>query len=127
MATTPDREEVTHMGARINYVIQDGGDTAVVLYSHWGEDGWQVELSNALIHSKKRWSDSSYATRMIICKFIDQSYGEGLLTETGFGIYSVTLPFTDVWDTTVVIDLSKQTVDGESFESFILEHAGVSV
>jgi hypothetical protein len=127
MATTPIRKEVALMGARINYVIQDGGDTAVVLYSHWGEDGWQVELSNALNHSKKRWSDYTYATRMIICSFIDQAYGEDLMTETGFGIYSVTVPYADVWDKTVVIDLSKQEVDGESFESFLKEHAGVSV
>lgn len=115
------------MGSPINYVIQDGGDTAVVLYSHWGANGWQGDLAEALIHSKPRWSDASYATRMLICSFINEAYGEDLMTETGFGIYSVTLPHTDVWNEEVLIDFSKKTVNDEPFADFIKQHAGVSV
>lgn len=116
------------MGAQINFVIQDGSDTAVVLYSHWGADGWEYELAQALNHASPRLSvdDCSYATRMLICSLIHQS-SEDLMTETGFGIYSTKLPYTDNWDDTVSIDLSKKTVNHQSFADFIKEHTGVSV
>lgn len=111
------------MGARINYVIQDGSDTAVVLYSHWGADGWEYELTQALAHAEPRLDDYSYATRMIISSLIDQSSDE-LMSQTGFGIYAVTVPFTlDMFDEAVVIDLSKKTVNDVAFDVFM---AGVS-
>jgi len=95
------------MGARINYVFNDGeGTGAVVLYSHWGETEWQRDLSMALEHSKPRWKDMSYCTRMMISYLIQDS----VLEETGFGIYAVTGPNFDLGETTVVIDLAKETI-----------------
>ena len=100
------------MGARIHYVFKDveaavGEPTAnVVLYSHWGETEWQRDLSQALLHAKPRWSDASYFTRMVISYLIQDS----VFSETGFGIYAIRDINEDLGDTTVVIDISKETI-----------------
>jgi hypothetical protein len=95
------------MGARINYVFKDVEDEAhVVLYSHWGETEWQRDLAMALEHSKPRWRDYSYCTRMMISYFMQDS----ILDEIGFGIYAITGTNYDLGDTTVVIDIAKETI-----------------
>jgi len=100
------------MGARINYVFKDtdpavGEPSAyVVLYSHWGQDNWQPDIAAALTHSRARWSDSSYATRMMISYLIQDS----VLDQTGFGIYAINDLHQDLGDTTVIIDMSKETI-----------------
>jgi hypothetical protein len=95
------------MGARINYVFKDSdAHPAVVLYSHWGETEWQRDLAMALEHSKPRWSDDSYATRMMISYLIQDS----VLEETGFGIYAVNGPNYELGDMTVIVDLLHKTV-----------------
>lgn len=95
------------MGARINFVFKDVEDEAsVVLYSHWGETEWQRDLAMALQHAKPRWSDASYFTRMMISYLIQDS----VLDETGFGIYAVQGTNFDLGETTVVIDISKETI-----------------
>ena len=59
------------MGARINYLFNEGAEEpAVWLYSHWGETDWQVDIANALMHARPRWQDTSYAIRNIISKLI---------------------------------------------------------
>jgi len=112
------------MGARINFVFKDSGNSAVVLYSHWGETEWRRDLAMALEHAKPRWSDDSYATRMMISYFMQDS----ILEETGFGIYSITGPNYDMGDTTVIVDLSNHTVIDEqrnvvAWDVFILAYA----
>jgi hypothetical protein len=95
------------MGARINFVFKDREDKpAVVLYSHWGQDEWQRDLAMALQHSKPRWSDYAYFNRMMISYLMQDS----LLDETGFGIYAITGTDYDLGDTTVVIDIAKETI-----------------
>ena len=95
------------MGARIHYVFKDVEDEAsVVLYSHWGETEWQRDLAMALQHSKPRWSDYAYFNRMMISYLMQDS----ILDETGFGIYSITGSNFDLGDTTVVIDIAKETI-----------------
>lgn len=95
------------MGARIHFVFKDVEDEAsVVLYSHWGETEWQRDLSMALEHSKPRWSDYAYFNRMMISYLMQDS----ILDETGFGIYSVKGTDFDLGDTTVVIDIAKETI-----------------
>ena len=95
------------MGARINFVFKDVEDEAhVVLYSHWGETEWQRDLAQALLHAKPRWSDASYFTRMIISYLIQDS----VFSDTGFGIYAINDINEDLGDTTVVIDISKETI-----------------
>ena len=95
------------MGARINFVFKDVEDEAhVVLYSHWGETEWQRDLSQALLHAKPRWSDSTYCTRMIISWLMQDS----LFSETGFGIYAISDINADLGETTVVVDIAKETI-----------------
>jgi hypothetical protein len=95
------------MGARINFVFKDVEDEAhVVLYSHWGETEWQRDLSMALDHAKPRWSDYAYCTRMVISYLMQDS----ILEETGFGIYAITGTNFDLGETTVVIDIAKETI-----------------
>lgn len=100
------------MGARIHYVFKDVeaaiGEPAshVVLYSHWGETEWQRDLAMALLHAKPRWSDASYFTRMIISYLIQDS----VFSDTGFGIYAINDIHEDLGDTTVIIDISKETI-----------------
>jgi hypothetical protein len=95
------------MGARIHYVFKDVEDEAsVVLYSHWGEGEWQRDIAMALQHSKPRWSDNAYFNRMMISYLMQDS----ILEDTGFGIYAVTGTNFDLGDTTVIIDVSKETI-----------------
>ena len=100
------------MGARIHYVFKDVeaavGEPAshVVLYSHWGETEWQRDIAQALLHAKHRWSDASYFTRMIISYLMQDS----IFSDTGFGIYAINDINEDLGDTTVVIDISKETI-----------------
>jgi hypothetical protein len=100
------------MGARIHYVFKDveaavGEPSAhVVLYSHWGETEWQRDLAQALLHAKPRWSDGSYFTRMIISYLIQDS----VFSSTGFGIYAIRDINEDLGDTTVIVDITKETI-----------------
>jgi hypothetical protein len=100
------------MGARIHYVFKDveaavGEPSAhVVLYSHWGETEWQRDLAQALLHAKPRWSDASYFTRMMISYLMQDS----IFSATGFGIYAINDINEDLGDTTVVIDITKETI-----------------
>jgi hypothetical protein len=95
------------MGARINYVFKDSlTHPSVVLYSHWGETEWQRDLAMALQHSRPRWIDQTYATRMMISYLIQDS----VLEETGFGIYAVNGPNYDLGEFTVVVDFNNKTI-----------------
>jgi hypothetical protein len=104
------------MGARINFVFKDGTDTSVVLYSHWGQTDWITDIAGALNHSRARWGDTSYATRMMISYLMQDC----ILDETGFGIYSINNAGSfDLGEQTVVIDMYNSTVDNVSFLDFI--------
>lgn len=94
------------MGARINFVFKDGSDSSVVLYSHWGQTEWESDLAGALQHAKPRWSDSSYATRMMISYLIQDS----VMDETGFGIYAVSGDNLYLGEQTIIIDFVNKTV-----------------
>lgn len=94
------------MGARINFVFKDGTDSSVVLYSHWGQTEWESDIAGALEHSKARWNDSSYGTRMMISYLIKDQ----VMDETGFGIYAVSGDNYDLGEQTVIIDFVNKTV-----------------
>ena len=106
------------MGARVNFVFNDGTNNAVVLYSHWGADTWEQDLAQAIKHAEPRKGDYSYFTRMVISHLIQNE----LLNETGFGIYAVNPnDEPNLWATdTVEIDLVKETVNGYSFDSMLV-------
>jgi len=95
------------MGARINFVFDDGTESLVALYSHWGEDTWQDDLAGALDHAKPRHGDHSYFTRMVISHLIHPH----VLDETGFGIYAINRSeINNNFDKTVVLDLVNNLV-----------------
>ena len=94
------------MGARINFVFKDGTDASVVLYSHWGQDSWEPDLAEALVHARPRINDSSYGTRMIISYLIQHN----ILDETGYGIYSIQSDNYDLGEQTVIVDFVNQTI-----------------
>jgi hypothetical protein len=110
------------MGARINYVFKDSeAGPSVVLYSHWGQDGWEYDITAALEHSRPRWQDSSYATRMMISHLIQHS----VLEETGFGIYAINNDNWDLGEQTVVIDFTNNTITDNvpvTFDNFIMAY-----
>ena len=90
------------MGARINFVFDDGTESLAVLYSHWGEDTWQDYLAGALEHAQPRKGDYSYFTRMVISYLIKDE----ILEETGYGIYAIGRDHVGKgFDKTVVLDL----------------------
>jgi hypothetical protein len=95
------------MGARINFVFKDSeAGPHVVLYSHWGQDGWETDIARALEHSRSRWIDYSYGTRMMISSLLQHN----ILDETGFGIYAINGTNFDLGEQTVVIDFTDNTV-----------------
>jgi len=113
------------MGARINYVFKDSEKgPMVVLYSHWGETEWQRDLAMALQHSKPRWQDSAYGTRMIISYLINGS----ILDETGFGIYAIEQDGYDLGEKTVLVDFVTKTVTDNvsvAFDLFVAAYRPV--
>ncbi len=95
------------MGARINFVFDDGTESLVALYSHWGEDTWQDDLAGALDHAKPRHGDHSYFTRMVISHLIHPH----VLEETGYGIYAIGRDHVGKgFDRTIVLDLLNSTI-----------------
>jgi hypothetical protein len=95
------------MGARINFVFDDGTESLAVLYSHWGESTWEDDLVGALVHAQPRKGDYSYFTRMVISHLIK----DYVLDETGFGIYAIGRDHVGKGlDKTVVLDLLSNTV-----------------
>jgi len=95
------------MGARINFVFDDGTDSLVNLYSHWGESNWENDLIDALVHAQPRKGDYSYFTRMVISYLIK----DDLMRETGFGIFAINRSeIGNNFDKTVVLDLVNNIV-----------------
>jgi hypothetical protein len=117
------------MGARINFVFKDSEEgPSVVLYSHWGQDGWEVDIAKALEHAKPRLNDSSYGTRMIVSYLLQHN----ILDETGFGLYAINNTNYDLGEQTVVIDFVNKTVTDsvpvkwDNFiKAYLPEHAAV--
>jgi hypothetical protein len=107
------------MGARINFVFDDGTDSLVNLYSHWGESNWKDDLVHALVHAQPRKGDTSYFTRMVISYLIQ----DAILDETGFGIYAINRSeIANNFDKTVVLDLVNNLLtdldDGKTVELY---------
>jgi hypothetical protein len=92
------------MGARVNYIFDDGTDALVVLYSHWGADSIESDLEKAFAHAEPRKGDDSYWTRMVISYLLKDE----LLAETGFGIFAINrseINTLDNWGENVIISV----------------------
>ena len=71
------------MGDRANFgFVQPNGNT-IVLYGHWAGNQMLANLAEAVFKARGRWSDPSYATRIVISQMIGDSWG----FETGWGLH----------------------------------------
>ena len=116
------------MGDRIVYTIKQDKDLSVNLYSHWGGYDRFEALANALRAAEPRWSDTSYATRIIVSQLIGDQWAE----ETGFGLWASDSGGAYGGDhPDITINLINKTVEDEtgthSFEEFINYHGAVKV
>lgn len=113
------------MGSRTNFVVKQGEDRYVTLYSHWGGDEKMLDLAHALRKAQPRWTDYGYATR-ILFNALQSDYD----SETGYGIYadenggeeSYQHTVIDFTDYTVIVDGAKH-----SFETFIEKYSGATL
>ena len=111
------------MGDRIVYSINQDSNLSINLYSHWGGYGRFILLANALEKARPRWTDTSYATRIIVSQLIGDQWD----SETGFGLWASNESGDYGGDhPDIIINLVNQTVEDEtgthSFEGFIDYH-----
>ena len=105
------------MGARTVWKFRTGEDTAIHLYAHWGGSDKLRATAEAIARAKSRWSDETYATRIMISTII----GDDWLSETGYGIWAGWLDeeyFEEEYDP-VTIDPTNQTV---SYGAFVMPY-----
>jgi hypothetical protein len=116
------------MGARVVFTLIQADGLRLNLYSHWGETERFPNLAHALNASRPRWSDETYAARIIISNLIgpqwDQETGFGLWASKEDGDYGGDCP-------DITIDLVNKTVIDETgthtFDNFISYHGGLLV
>jgi hypothetical protein len=110
------------MGARCTFVFKQSNDLGVALYSHWGEDSMNQDLALALQHAAKRKGDESYYVRMAISFLLN----EGVMEETGFGLYACNTQDLGFMDHPIIINLTNNTVEDDTgihdIDSFIEYH-----
>lgn len=114
------------MGARVVFTIKQTDGLRLNLYSHWGEYERFQNLAHALDKARPRWSDESYAARIIVSNLIgpdwDSELGFGLWASSEDGLYGG-----DCQD--ILIDLSNNTVTDETgthtFDNFISYHGAM--
>jgi hypothetical protein len=115
------------MGDRIVFSIRQDESLSLNLYSHWGGYGRFIDLAKALEVAKPRWTDATYAARIIVSQLIgdqwDSELGFGLWASTEHGDYGGDHP-------DIVIDLVNKTVSDEtgthSFDQFISYHGALT-
>ncbi len=100
----------------------EGKPRSIFLYTHWGADGLEKVLANALDSDagRGRWRDGSYLARIIFDAVIGDQQG----TETGFGIAPHVL---DEEFPTIKVDLEAMTVNGVTYEDFIKDPSQFSL
>lgn len=74
------------MGDRAVFGFRDRehDDATVWLYSHWGGEGQNEALAEALLHAAPRWNDPSYATRIAVSRIVGTDWSQ----EYNFGLYA---------------------------------------
>ena len=58
-------------------------ETTIYLYQHWSGSDQITNFANALEKARPRWSDPSYATRIMTSQLVNEYWND----ETGFGLY----------------------------------------
>lgn len=104
------------MGARTNFELKDSKGS-VWLYSHWGGDTKAEDLATALHKAEPRWSDHSYAMRIVVSQLIGKDWD----SETGYGLSSYECGEESY--SPITVDFTKDTVYYEdrnySFKGFV--------
>ena len=70
------------MGDRANFGFRQSDGNTIVLYGHWAGHNMLANLAEAVSKAQNRWSDPSYATRIVVSQMV----GEGWAMETGWGL-----------------------------------------
>lgn len=58
-------------------------ETTIYLYQHWSGSDQITNFAYALEKARPRWSDSSYATRIMVSQLVNDQWE----SETGYGLY----------------------------------------
>ena len=101
------------MGARTNFIVKQGENRFVTLYSHWGGESKLQDLAHALKKAEPRWSDYGYATRILFNAL--QSNHD---SETGWGIYADELGGEEEYQSTIIDFTNKTVIVDEKVFSF---------
>lgn len=70
------------MGDRANFGFKDRKGDTVFLYGHWAGHRMLENLADAVQAAEPRWTDESYATRIVISQLINDEWP----SQTGWGI-----------------------------------------
>ena len=70
------------MGDRANFGFKQSNDETIVLYGHWAGHDMLSNLAEAVENARPRWTDESYATRIVISNLVGEQWHE----TTGWGL-----------------------------------------
>jgi hypothetical protein len=70
------------MGDRANFGFKQSNDETIVLYGHWAGHAMLGNLASAVETARPRWTDESYATRIVISNLVGDNWHE----LTGWGL-----------------------------------------
>jgi len=70
------------MGDRANFGFKQSNDETIILYGHWAGHEMLSNLAEAVEKARPRWTDESYATRIVISNLIGDNWHE----TTGWGL-----------------------------------------
>lgn len=70
------------MGDRANFGFRQSDNNVIMLYGHWAGYDMLGKLASAVEAARPRWSDESYATRIVISQLV----GEEWQATTGWGL-----------------------------------------
>jgi len=70
------------MGDRANFGFKQSNDETIVLYGHWAGYDMLSNLAEAVETARPRWTDESYATRIVISHLVGDNWHE----LTGWGL-----------------------------------------
>jgi hypothetical protein len=70
------------MGDRANFGFKQSNDETIVLYGHWAGHEMLANLAEAVETARPRWTDESYATRIVISNLVGDNWHE----LTGWGL-----------------------------------------
>ena len=67
---------------RANFGFKQSNDETIVLYGHWAGHDMLGNLASAVETARPRWTDESYATRIVISNLVGDNWHE----LTGWGL-----------------------------------------